>query len=245
MKVANIKLKEDVEREKQLEQQQLSFFSAVSHELKTPITILKGQIQGMLYNVGGYKDRDKYLQKSYRVTERMENLVQEILSISKMKTSAFTLSLERINLSQLVYTCIGENKELAIQHNIEIIEQIENDIFVSVDNTLMKKALNNIINNAIVYSPEDNEVIIHLYKKQNKLILDIENTGAHIDEQEISELFLPFTRYEKSRNRNTGGSGLGLYLVKMILDLHEMPFTMKNAERGIIFSICFESSSIS
>ena len=97
LKIANIKLEEDVKKEKQLEEQQLSFFSAVSHELKTPITILKGQIQGMLYNVGGYKDRDKYLQKSYQVTKRMENLVQEILSISKIKTSAFTLNLECIN----------------------------------------------------------------------------------------------------------------------------------------------------
>ena len=108
----------------------------------------------------------------------------------------------------------------------------------------MKKAINNIINNAIVYSPEDNKVLIHLYEKQNKLLLDIENTGVHISEEEISKLFLPFNRHEKSRNRNTGGSGLGLYLVKMILDLHQMPFTMKNTEQGILFSINFKSSSV-
>jgi len=240
LKIANKKLKEDVEKEKQLEQQQLSFFSAVSHELKTPITILKGQLQGMIYNVGGYKDRDKYLQKSYQVTERMENLVQEILSISKMKNSTFDLSLNKTGMAQLLYSCINENNELAIQHNIEIIEQIDNSIFVNVDSSLMKKALNNIIHNAIVYSPDENVVQIKLHKIQDKIILDIENTGAHIDEHEISELFLPFTRHEKSRNRNTGGSGLGLYLVKMILDLHKMPFTMKNTKRGILFSICME-----
>ncbi|MFR1853198.1 MAG: sensor histidine kinase [Beduini sp.] len=240
LKIANKKLKEDVEKEKQLEQQQLSFFSAVSHELKTPITILKGQLQGMIYNVGGYKDRDKYLQKSYQVTERMENLVQEILSISKMKNSTFDLSLNKTDMAQLLYSCINENNELAIQHNIEIIEQIDNSIFVNVDSSLMKKALNNIIHNAIVYSPDENVVQIKLHKIQDKIILDIENTGAHIDEHEISELFLPFTRHEKSRNRNTGGSGLGLYLVKMILDLHKMPFTMKNTKRGILFSICME-----
>lgn len=244
LKIANIKLEEDVKKEKQLEEQQLSFFSAVSHELKTPITILKGQIQGMLYNVGGYKDRDKYLQKSYQVTKRMENLVQEILSISKMKTSAFTLNLECINLSDLLKTCVQENKDLSIQSNIEIIDNIENNIYLCIDKTLMKKAINNIINNAIVYSQEDNKVLIHLYEKQNKLLLDVENTGVHISEEEIPELFLPFNRHEKSRNRNTGGSGLGLYLVKMILDLHQMPFTMKNTEQGILFSINFKSPSI-
>lgn len=72
-----------MEREKELEGQQLAFFSAVSHELKTPVTILKGQLQGMLYGVGGYKDRDKYLKRAFEVTCAMENLVMEILTVSE------------------------------------------------------------------------------------------------------------------------------------------------------------------
>ncbi len=81
LKEKNLLLQRDIMREKQMEQQQLDFFSAVSHELKTPVTVLKGQLQGMLYRVGGYKDRDKYLRRSYEVVNSMDDMIKEILSV--------------------------------------------------------------------------------------------------------------------------------------------------------------------
>ena len=87
---------------KELESRQLAFFSAVSHELKTPITILKGQLQGMLYHVGGYIDRDKYLKRSFEITCSMEQLVMEILTVTRMKASGFTAQIETFDLPALI-----------------------------------------------------------------------------------------------------------------------------------------------
>ena len=102
LKNANAMLLEDVAREKELESRQLAFFSAVSHELKTPITILKGQLQGMLYHVGGYIDRDKYLKRSFEITCSMEQLVMEILTVTRMKASGFTAQIETFDLPALI-----------------------------------------------------------------------------------------------------------------------------------------------
>lgn len=101
LKEKNTDLEKSIKLEQQLEQQQMAFFSAVSHELKTPITILKGQIQGMLLEVGGYKDRDRYLKRSFEVANSMENMVQEILYVSKIRTSGFELKLIDIPLEKL------------------------------------------------------------------------------------------------------------------------------------------------
>lgn len=111
LKEKNTDLEKSIKLEQQLEQQQMAFFSAVSHELKTPITILKGQIQGMLLEVGGYKDRDRYLKRSFEVANSMENMVQEILYVSKIRTSGFELKLIDIPLHQLVENVIKEQED--------------------------------------------------------------------------------------------------------------------------------------
>ena len=122
---ANALLKEDVEREKELEGQQLAFFSAVSHELKTPVTILKGQLQGMLYGVGGYKDRDKYLKRAFEVTCAMENLVMEILTVSRMKSSGFSLQPEAIRLTDFAAGILDSHGELLNEKGIDVVMEAD------------------------------------------------------------------------------------------------------------------------
>lgn len=122
LKEKNTDLEKSIKLEQQLEQQQMAFFSAVSHELKTPITILKGQIQGMLLEVGGYKDRDRYLKRSFEVANSMENMVQEILYVSKIRTSGFELKLIDIPLHQLVENVIKEQEDMAID-NMNVLQR--------------------------------------------------------------------------------------------------------------------------
>ncbi len=102
MQEANQKLQADFDMERQLERQRAEFFSAASHELKTPITIIKGQLQGMLYQVGRYKDRETYLAKSLENTDTLGKMVQELLTISRFDTPGYTCKKSNLNLSNLI-----------------------------------------------------------------------------------------------------------------------------------------------
>lgn len=239
LKSANASLKKDVEKEKEMEKQQLSFFSAVSHELKTPITVLKGQLQGMLYNVGGYRDRDKYLQRSFEVVEDMEKLVLEILSVARMRSAGFSLHRKAVDVEELLQSLFVNYEEIAMQKDISMVCRMEPVRTVLADESLIKKAVSNILSNAFRYSPPESEVRILLEQEQEDVCLAVENTGVMIPDDEIPKLFQPFTRREESRSRETGGSGLGLYLVKMILELHQITFDMTNIENGVRFEIRF------
>lgn len=100
----NDQLKSDIEKEKEIETKRREFFATVAHELKTPLTVIKGYVEGMMYNIGPYQNRDKYLKKNFQMVEKMENLVREILSLSKLEPNKLKPKLEEVNLSELIFT---------------------------------------------------------------------------------------------------------------------------------------------
>ena len=190
----NLKLTEDIERERNIEKERREFIGVISHELKTPITVISGQLEGMIYGIGKYKDRDKYLKESFNVTQNMRELVQELLQLT------------------------------------------EKDIIVEGDSNLIKKAFTNIIKNAITHTPRGEHIIIkgELHK------ITVENTGVTIEKNQLAKVFDAFYRVDKSRNRKTGGTGLGLYIVKTIFDKHgNIKYKMNSKENSVEFVVEF------
>ena len=236
---ANRQLAADVKKFQLLEEQRRYFFAAVSHELKTPLTILKGQIENMILGYGDYQNHEKYLPEAFKAVEDIEQLVKEIISITKMESMDLSSTLHKISLSESITHAIDAILPLAKQKEIQISSEIKSDIIINVNPNLWSKVLSNIIGNAVRYSPHKEKVFISLQTKENKKNLIIENTGIFIPEEELQNLFTPFYRADQSRNKATGGNGLGLYIVKTILDLHNFSYNMKNTERGVIFSIQF------
>ena len=228
LKKANDKLQKDIERERALEKAQLDFFSAVSHEMKTPITIIKGQTEGMLLNVGDYKDRNKYLGRSLEIINTMESMVQEILTVSRMKSSKAEFIKETINFSDILKKEYELFEDLIIKKGIEWNENISSDLYIVGDMALIQKAINNIISNAILYSPESSSIYMNAFSENGAVNFRLENTGVHIPDSEIPKLFDAFYRVEHSRNKKTGGSGLGLYIVKTILEQHQAEYSIIN-----------------
>ncbi|WP_242847852.1 sensor histidine kinase [Fervidicella metallireducens] len=245
LKDANEKLVNDIEKERELEKKRREFLATISHELKTPITIIKGQLEGMIANIGVYKQRDKYLNRSHQVLMDMENMVKEILEISKIESDGFKPNLKEVNISNLINSLVNSVSVLAEEKNIDMIMNISDNLFVYVDEMLIKKAIANIINNAINHTNRGEKVYLNLVEKEEHIIFEVENTGVHIEEKELSEIFKPFYRLEKSRSRSTGGSGLGLYIVKMILDAHNIRYKMNNTELGVMFQTSFPKLKIS
>lgn len=239
LKSANAKLKADIERERALEQAQLDFFSAVSHELKTPITIIKGQTEGMILNIGDYQDRSKYLKRSLEIINTMESMVQEILTISCIKSSKVGLKKETIPFSDMLKHEYALFEDLIVQKGIDWKENIAPDLCVVGDKALLQKAINNLVTNAITYSPEGSAIYLTAFAEKGSVLFLLENTGIHIPDSEFSKLFDAFYRIEQSRNKTTGGSGLGLYIVKTILEQHQAEYRIENTNRGVLFTIQF------
>ena len=236
---ANHALRGEVEQERELDRQRMAFFNAASHELKTPVTILKGQLSGMLDGVGVYQDRDKYLLRSLQVTGRMESLVGEMLAISRMETGSVAVKQESVDLSALVERQLALDAGLLEQRDQRLVSTLTPGVTVTGDPSLLGKAVGNLLSNAALYSPERAEIRVWCGLLEGRPVLTVENTGVQISQEALPHLFEAFYREEGSRNRATGGSGLGLYLVKMILERHGAACTIENTADGVRATVQF------
>ena len=232
---ANKQLTADVEKFQILEKQRNSFFTAVSHELKTPLTILKGQIENMILGYGDYQNHEKYLPEALKAVENIEHLVREIITISKMERMDLQDTLQEVSLIESIGDTVRTMLPLVQNKHIHIHQNIQTDKVLSVNPNLWNKALSNIIGNAVRHSPCGENVFIFLRPYENGSALVIENTGTFIPEDDLPHMFTPFYRTYKSRSKSTGGSGLGLYIVKTILDLHGMDYRIENTAKGVAF----------
>ena len=235
LSAANEKLQADIEQERRQGKLRVDFFRAVSHELKTPITVLKGELEGMIYQVGEYKDRDTHLRQSLRTVNDMELLVKEILSASRMAGSDFSLTLSDVDLSQLVRECCRKWQGAAEDREQRFQAEIEDGRTCQGDMALLQKAVSNIIGNAVAHSPSQAEISVTLAGN----ILQVRNSGVSIDSANLEKIFEPFYRVDRSHNRNTGGSGLGLYIVKTILERHGFSFRMNSTDDEVCFTAIF------
>lgn len=240
---ANAALERDIALERELEQQRLAFFSAASHELKTPVTILKGQLTGMLEGVDVYQDRDKYLARSLQVTGRMEHLVQELLMISRMEAADFAAQMHPLNLAQILDEQLPLYRELAGQKELTLQTNLPATLPITGDEALLRKALDSILSNAILYSPPGETVCVTAVQSDTETALIVDNGGVQLPQEAIPHLFEAFYRVEQSRNRSTGGSGLGLYLTARILTHHRADYAVENTQTGVRFTVRFPKDS--
>jgi two-component system sensor histidine kinase VanS len=214
LQIANEKLQADIEDERR----RRNFFSAISHELKTPVTILKGELDGMILNVGKFKDRDKYLAEAYKTTQSIEKLTKEIMTAAKL--NILKIIPEEISLSELTKDCLIKIEELCDKKNIQI-KQNYSDTPILADKKLMGIVISNIIGNAVKYSPQNAEININF---DETLKFSVKNRGSYMG--------------ETTTDSDLSG-GLGLYIVKTILDMHGFKYSFENTDDGTLFTIYF------
>ena len=230
---ANRQLRADMEQMAAMSKQRRDFFAAASHELKTPITIIKGQIEGMLMGIGRYKDVQGILPETMHEVERMEQLVAEILEITRLEMDGLAGHTGPVDFSSLTRKVVQELMPLAEERAMELEAEIPDAVTVTGAEPLLERAVHNIITNALRHSPAGERAVVVLRPGR----LTVRNSGVNIPEDELKVLFTPFARVEKSRNKASGGSGLGLYLVKTIIDLHGFTCSIGNDGDGVIFTV--------
>lgn len=243
LQASNAALRGEVEQERALDLQRRAFFAAASHELKTPVTILRGHLSGLLDGIGIYQDQEKYLARSLQMTARMEHLIQEILMVSRMEARDSAMVQERLDLSAITEEQLALAGDLLEQKNLRVTADLSPALMLDGERAMLAKAIGNLLANAALYSPCGENIRIWSGMQDDAPTLIIENTGVHIGEDALPHLFDAFYREERSRNRQTGGSGLGLYLARIILERHGASCAIDNTASGVRATVRFDQAA--
>ncbi len=234
-------LENEINRVRELESQKEMFFAAASHELKTPVTILEGHIRGMLEGVGPYADHDEYLSKSLRSVKRIESLINEILTASKMQL-AEDIAFSSVDMGEVLKLKLEESKDLFTIRDIKLSEDIDADLFFNGNKELTALAAGAFISNAVLYSHEGADISVSSHKEGHDIVTVIRNTDSHINEEDLPHLFEAFYRPDRSRSSRDGGSGLGLYLARLIITKQGGECSLSNGGKDVVAKISLPST---
>lgn len=212
----------DITELKKLEQIRKDFVANVSHELKTPITSIKGFSETLLD--GAMEDKgtlEEFLRIILKESHRLQTLIQDLLDLSKLEQHHFSLNKEAFNLTEILNKATKMLEGRAEAKNIKLKFPQSNEIIqIEGDRSRLTQVFLNLITNAVIYTPNDGEINIYVVEKKKKIEVKIQDTGIGIDQAEISRIFERFYRVDKARSRNSGGTGLGLAIVKHLVELH-------------------------
>ena len=236
----NRKLMEDIENEKRLDKLRKEFIASVSHELKTPIAIIQGYAQGLMENIAETEeDRNFYCEIIVEESLKMDSLVKELLLITQMESGYFKIEKEEVDLYQM----IKDIRDKYSSKNREIKYIGKKNIFAYCDEKYIDRVLENLVINALKYSTGDREVTISVDEIGNKYKIIISNESENLSEDDLENIWTPFYRVNKARDRD--GHGLGLAIVRGILENHRSDFGVYITEKNTInFWFELEKSSL-
>lgn len=234
LKISLEELKNDVEFQKNMSRN-------IAHELKTPIGIIKGYTEGIIYKVADdTKKQETYLKIIVNECDKMNNLVIEMLELSKLQAKDYKLeNIENVDVVKLVKLLKYRFKNNIEENGIKFKCEGQNGIEICGNYILLERAMQNLMLNAINYNNEDKIINIVIKKDLEVVKMSIFNTCDEIEDEEIEKIFEAFYKIDKSRTRSSVGSGLGLSIVKAIVNLHGGNIVVNNRENGIEFIIKF------
>lgn len=231
----------DITELKKLEKARKDFVANVSHELKTPVTSLKGFTETLLEGaVNDDELRMKFLRIIANESDRLETLIFELLELSRIEGEAFSLNWQTVDIEPLideVFDMLGE-KASAKQMTIE--KKISGSPILAGEGARIKQILINLINNAIVYTHEGGTITVRVKEQAEQVVLEVEDTGIGLSKKEIPRIFERFYRVDRARSRNSGGTGLGLAIVKHLAEAHRAKLSVDSEPgKGTTFRIAF------
>jgi K+-sensing histidine kinase KdpD len=232
-------IRKTLKRETALAQQQKNFLLSVTHELKSPIASTKLQLQTLQKHELDKQKQQEIIANAISDTDRLNNLVENILIAAKIDNSVFTLHKEKYNLSE--YVSEGMKQTIGLfNYKQKVVLDIEQNIYMSIDRTSFPSIILNLFENAVKYSPQDSTITISLKKRNDKIVLSVSDEGQGVPPSEKENIFHKFYRIGNEDTRKTKGTGLGLYIVNYLVEQHNGTITVKdNSPKGSIFEVVF------
>jgi len=206
----------------------------VSHELRSPMTRLQMALGLAQQESTSPAAREQYLQRCQREIGRLDQMIENVLALSRLENTLQKANYEQVNITSLIQSIINDEQFVANKKLIKIGFNSPNNISTLADQNLLTSAISNVLSNAVKYSPEQSTIEVTLLIKARQITLTISDSGDGVPEQTLTELFTPFYRLNLARDRATGGTGLGLAIAKQAIIAHKGEiFAKNNATKGL------------
>ncbi|WP_235550234.1 sensor histidine kinase [Paenibacillus sp. Soil724D2] len=243
LKIANEQLQRDIEKEKLLEVMRKEFVASVSHELKTPLGIIKGFAEGVKDHIAEHK-REHYIDVILDEIDNMNELVLDLLDLAELESKSYKLDLGCFPIMDLIHNVKDRLTKPINEKKLKLnLENEGEDLKVFGDLRRLEQVITNILSNAIRHTYYEGFIQINVQQIQNSVCISVENSGKQIGDDDLKLIWDRFYRAEKSRDRKTGGTGLGLSIVKNILEMHGSKFGVENTKHGVRFYFTLTSPS--
>ena len=221
------------------------FIGNLAHELKTPIFSIQGYILTLLEG-GALEDpkaNKKFLKKASKGVDRLVSLVEDLDSVAKIESGVFTPELSNFNITLLANEVIESMEQSAGKHDIRLSLESPGTTVIGVraDRKRIEQVLTNLISNSISYGNKGGETRVEIIEEDDQVIIKVKDNGIGINEENVARIFERFYRVDKSRSRQHGGSGLGLSIVKHIIEAHDQQITVQSVEgQGSAFAFTLD-----
>ena len=236
LKSANIELQKDIEKKEEIDEMRKEFISNVSHELKTPIALIQGYAEGLQEGITeNPEDMQYYCDVIIDEANKMNKMVKSLLTLNQLEFGDSHVNMERFDIVSMIHGVISSMKIQMQQKEVNIEFSCDRKIFVWADEFQIEEVITNYLSNALNHVDENKIIKVEIIEKNGIVRVAVFNTGKNIPNDELDNIWIKFYKVDKARTRAYGGNGIGLSIVKAIMDRHNKAFGVENKENGVAF----------
>ena len=246
LKTANNELQLDLQRRSEQEKMRQEFLSNVSHELKTPIALIQGYAEGLQENISEDEEsRQFYCDVIVDEADKMNKMVKKLLSLNQLEFGNDPVHLEHFDLNSVLDSVIQSTEILFRQKDISLcFHREEEPLMVWADEYMIEEVVTNYVSNALNHVKYENKIEIKTEKREQVVRVSVFNTGDPIPEEDIGKIWTKFYKVDKARTREYGGNGIGLSIVKAVMEAHNQEYGVKNYDNGVEFWFELDRKSV-
>lgn len=236
LKTVNNELQKDIEKKEEIDEMRKEFLSNVSHELKTPIALIQGYAEGLQDCINDdAESREFYCEVIIDEAAKMNNMVKKLLSLNQLEFGNDVVNIQRFDLTELINGVIQSSTLLAEQKGATISFDQKQPLYVWGDEFKLEEVVTNYISNAINHVDGEKQIEVTVLHQDEKIRVSVFNTGQPIPDDSLDKVWIKFYKVDKARTREYGGSGIGLSIVKAIMDSHHQKYGVYNRKEGVVF----------
>jgi len=236
LRQANIQLQKDIEEKVRVDEMRKEFISNVSHELKTPIALIQGYAEGLLEGISDDPESMRYYSTVIvDEADKMNQLVRKLLTLNQIESGINTMERTDFDLPDMISGVLNSFDILIRQNGITVDFDVDRQVMVRADEFMMEEVVRNYISNAVHHAEGDKRLEITVEEKERSVKVSVFNTGLPIPEEDLDNVWQKFYKVDKARTREYGGSGIGLSIVKAVMDSHGGTCGVYNTDEGVCF----------